>query len=141
LGDGEWDVNVIETPETTVEDSLAMLLRFENGAVGVLYCSWVSPTGHSRQEILGSNGLIELDGPEAPRIFLKEAAGDFEKGWNPLTAEEGGNVYFDRIAHFVDCIQNGTKPKTPGEEGRDAVQLIEAAYRSAAESRPIELPL
>ena len=50
-------------------------------------------------------------------------------------------IYLDRIAHFVDCIQNGTQPITPGEDGRDAVQLIEAAYRSAKEGKPIELPL
>ena len=124
-----------------MEDSLAMLLRFANGAVGVLYCSWVSPTGHDRQEILGSEGLIELSGPEAPRVFLKEDKGEFKKGWNAITADESGNVYFDRIAHFVDCIQNGTTPITPGEEGRAAVQLIEAAYRSAAEGKAIELPL
>ena len=140
-GDGEWDVNITSAPETTVEDSLAMMLRFENGAVGVLYCSWVSPTGHDRQEILGSDGLIELSGPDGPRIFLKADKGDFKKGWNPITADEGGNIYLDRIAHFVDCIQNGTQPITPGQDGRDAVQLIEAAYRSAAEGKPIELPL
>jgi UDP-N-acetylglucosamine 3-dehydrogenase len=140
-GDGEWDVTVTSTPDTTVEDSLAMMLRFESGAVGVLYCSWVSPTGHERQEILGSDGLIELTGPDAPRIFLKDDKGEYKKGWNAITASEEGNVYFDRIAHFVDCIQNGTTPITTGEEGRDAVQLIEAAYRSAAEGKPIELPL
>ena len=137
------DANAIVTamPETTVEDSLAMMLRFENGAVGVIYCSWVSPTGHGHQEILGSDGLIDLDSPDGPQIYLKADAGGMTKGWNPLTADEGGNIYFDRIAHFVDCIQNGTEPITPGEEGRDAVQLIEAAYRSAKEGKPIGLPL
>jgi len=140
--DNDEDAIVTATPETTVEDSLAMMLRFENGAVGVIYCSWVSPTGHGHQEILGSDGLIVLQGKgDGPQIYLKADAGGMTKGWNSLTADEGGNIYFDRIAHFVDCIQNGTEPITPGEEGRDAVQLIEAAYRSAKEGKPIELPL
>jgi len=141
-GDGEDDVNIIDTPEATVEDSLSIMLRFANGAVGMIYCSWVSPTGHGYQEILGSNGVIVLQGRgDGPQIYLKTDTGGMKKGWSPLTAEAGGNVYFDRIAHFADCIRNGTTPITPGEEGRGAVELIEAAYRSAKEGKPVELPL
>jgi len=139
----EDDYEITQMADVTVEDCLAMLLRFANGAAGVIYTSWVSPTGHGYGELLGRDGLIVLrsKGQTGPQVYLKKDAGGMKKGWNPLEVPSEGNVYAQRIEHFIDCIRNGVEPITTGEEARDAVEVIQAAYLSAQEKRPIELPL
>jgi UDP-N-acetylglucosamine 3-dehydrogenase len=140
--DAEDDVTVTATPEMTVEDSLAILMRFENGAAGIVYSSWVSPTSHGYCEILGSDGLIMPNGRngEGPQVYVSNDVAGLKKGWNPIETPDG-DPYFGRIAHFVDCIRNGTTPITTGEEATAAVELIQAAYLSATHRKPFNLPL
>ena len=44
------------------------------------------------------------------------------------------------LDHFARCIMTGREPHTPGQEGLQDVQLIEALYQSAKERRVVELP-
>ncbi len=37
--------------------------------------------------------------------------------------------------HFVSCIRNGARPRTPGERGRDIVRVLADAEAAAADSR------
>jgi predicted dehydrogenase len=44
-----------------------------------------------------------------------------------------------QLADFVRAIRGGTEPLVDGREGRRAVAVIEAIYRSAGEKRIVEL--
>jgi len=128
--------------DVTVEDSLAILMRFVNGVVGVIYKSWSSPTSHGYSEILGSDGVIVLHGMgmRGLGVYIKKDVPGMMKGWNILEMPQE-DLYFKRIEHFVDCVRNGNEPIVTGEDGRDAVEVIQAAYMSAEEGKPIKLPL
>ena len=41
----------------------------------------------------------------------------------------------------IKAIQNHTKPLVDGEAGKRALELVLAIYKSAAENRPVKLPL
>ena len=41
----------------------------------------------------------------------------------------------------IDAIQNDRAPAISAEDGRAAIELILAIYRSAATGKPVELPL
>ena len=41
--------------------------------------------------------------------------------------------------HFSGCIQSGTEPLTPGEEGLRDMRIIKAIYESALGGRPVTL--
>ena len=41
----------------------------------------------------------------------------------------------------INAINNGTKPLIDGEAGKRALELVLAIYKSAAEHRPVSLPL
>jgi predicted dehydrogenase len=45
------------------------------------------------------------------------------------------------IDHMAECVLTGRRPRTPGEEGLQDHRLMEAIYRSAAENRPVSLPV
>ena len=53
-----------------------------------------------------------------------------EQGWTKLMVVE----------HFVGCVKNGTQPLETGEDGRAVLEIIMAAYESAATGRRIDLP-
>ena len=50
------------------------------------------------------------------------------------------HVYHARqLSDFVEALKTGRKPLVDGREGRRAVELIQAIYRSAKEGRTVEL--
>ena len=59
--------------------------------------------------------------------------------------EVPGNIYgFGHTALYRDvaeCIQTGRQPLCNGEDGLRALELVLAVYQSAAEHRPVSLPL
>ena len=43
--------------------------------------------------------------------------------------------------NVIEAIQNHTQPLVDAEAGRRALELVLAIYKSAAEGRPVKLPL
>ena len=44
-------------------------------------------------------------------------------------------------ADMIDAIRNDREPYITAEDGKRALELVLAIYRSAAEGRPVKLPL
>lgn len=44
------------------------------------------------------------------------------------------------MEHFVDCVLNDAEPLETGEDGREVMKIIFAAYESAATGRRIDFP-
>ena len=42
---------------------------------------------------------------------------------------------------MIDAVQNHRAPYVTGEDGKRALELVLAIYKSAAEHRPVKLPL
>jgi len=49
--------------------------------------------------------------------------------------------FAEEIDHMAECVLTGRRPRTPGEEGLQDHRVMEAIYRSAAENRPVTLPV
>jgi myo-inositol 2-dehydrogenase / D-chiro-inositol 1-dehydrogenase len=48
--------------------------------------------------------------------------------------------YPHELKHFIDCVQNNKTPLVTGEDGRAVLEIIYAAYASAAAGKKINLP-
>ena len=47
---------------------------------------------------------------------------------------------FDReLAHFRDCLVDGTPCRSPSSEGVELMRIIDAIYESAAQGREVEI--
>ena len=44
------------------------------------------------------------------------------------------------MEHFVDCVLHDKEPLETGEDGRVVLEMIFAAYQSAATGKKVELP-
>jgi predicted dehydrogenase len=135
---------------TLGDDNALIILEFENGTVCLAEESWTKLGGmDDRAEIYGSKGVAFADLLRGNSIETYSSVGyDYavEKagstvGWSFTIYEEAWNYGFTQeMAHFVDCVRNDRQPLVTGEDGREVLEVIFAAYASAGTGRKIELP-
>lgn len=92
------------------------------------------PVGGSAYGVGGSKGAFKIEGDT---LSFADHAGHSEAvevpaGEAPLTLE---------LRHFLDCVRTGEPNSIPGEAGRDAQAVFEAAYLSSERNAAVALPL
>jgi predicted dehydrogenase len=138
-------------PKNGVEQSTMALLSLSNGVMATLWESWnIVPPGFPRSGsgawIAGETGNLDLDAYGTLRLgcggewsVVAEQAPIDWKGQGMLSPVRM-NAYQLQHQEFVDAIIEDREPSVTGFDGRAAVAVAEAAYRSAAEGRTIRLP-
>ncbi len=142
-------------PARTTEDTGIVMLRFANGCVGEATVSYVLKDPRLASgwdvmpiEIFGRDGSIRMDWDDTITVTSRVIGGETGAGifqvhstppvGAPRPPVEG---MAGAIDHLLDCLIEGKQPLTHGEDARASLELVEAAYRSIAEGRPIRLPL
>lgn len=132
-----------------MEDVGMALLRFESGAVGSIVATTVAYPGFSeRLELHGTEGslvLVQGEGRlewylrgEEPRI---EASATQQSGASSDPAAMPAAGHVAEFEDFYGAVAAGRRPRVTGEDGRHALELVEAIYRSARAHARIGLPL
>lgn len=131
------------------EDLGMALVRFTNGAYGLIEGTTnVYPQNlEETLYLFGRDGTVKAGGRSVNRIEEWEFRGGFD---DPAAvkaefSDNPPNVYgFGHAPLYADMIrairENG-KPYIPAEEGLKTLELVLAIYQSAAEGRPVKLPL
>jgi predicted dehydrogenase len=150
-----------------VEDVLCATLEFANGAIGTLMASTAAFPGFpARLAVHGTRGgaVIEGDrlaafatvagdvhatevasahavqvatgGTRAATRAVEASASDDPV---PSEADVWGRAHRAQLLDFVDAAEQGRAPAVDGHEGRAAVELVEAIYRSARTRTPVTL--
>lgn len=136
--------------KTLGDDNSLLIIKFENGITGIAEESWVKKGGmDDRAELLGKSGVAYANLLQGNAIltysepgygYAVEKAGGTQ-GWSFTIYEEAWNYGFPQeMQHFVDCIRKDREPLITGEDGRAVMEILFAAYASAAEGRVIHLP-
>jgi predicted dehydrogenase len=136
--------------KTRGDDCTTLVLKMEGGATAVAEESWDKPGGmDDRAEVYGSEGVAYADLLRGNAIhtysrrgygYAVEKAGATQ-GWSFTIYEEAWNYGFPQeMAHFVACVRDDRRPLCTGEDGRAVLEVLFAAYASAAQGRRIELP-
>lgn len=126
------------------EDTVCASVRFQSGALGTVLATTAAVPGYpQRLTVTGEKGSVTLkeneieawDIPELPQPVLNGlSAGGF--GGAESIAIDG---HVAQIADFTDAIAESREPVVTLEDGRRAVELIKAIYRSADEHTEIKL--
>jgi UDP-N-acetyl-2-amino-2-deoxyglucuronate dehydrogenase len=137
-----------------VEDVVVATVRFKNGALGVIEASTATWPGElKRIEVSGNAGSATVREEDlAVWKFVKETEKDeaIRQTMSSRTQTGGGAADPKAIGHhghmlqFQDvlkAIKKGTQPLIDGPEGRKAIELILAIYKSAETGKPVRLPL
>jgi predicted dehydrogenase len=135
-----------------VEDTAVACLRFAHGALGMIQATTsVHPGLPKTIAVHGDRGsvVIEQDDlllwkfaeetplDEALRQRFAQKTGASGGSSNPAAISHQGHAR--QLTDFVEAIRSGGRPLVDGREGRKAVAVIQAIYRSAATGRTVEL--
>jgi len=138
-----------------VEDTAVAVVRYKNGAMGVIECATsVHPGEERRTEIHGSRGTVIINDENVLKWeFADEAPGDadmreeFAPGREEATQTSSDPTAFsyashrDQIEDLIRALDTGCDPFVDGRSGRNAIELITAIYRSAESGEAVQLPL
>jgi len=119
------------------EDTALVTLKFRSGAIGHLHASRKSEIGITDGIIQCTRGTITYNWG-TNRIEYKPLEGE-KKTVEPAEMPTEDGVHRE-MRSFVEWVLDDVPPVVSWKDGRAAVEIIEAAYRSAATGEPVELP-
>jgi UDP-N-acetylglucosamine 3-dehydrogenase len=125
------------SPERDYEDHVVATLRFRNGGLGVVEFGGAHAIGSTGGVVTGELGSIAYDSGANTVVYRLVA-----EGAQPVdvpVARDGGTGIKSELASFARWVLHDEAPVVTAEDGRRAVQLAEAAYRSVAEGRAVAL--
>lgn len=140
----------VHRDKTRGEDHSLCIVEYENGAIAVAENSWAKRGGvDDRCEIYGSRGFTRADLLRGSALltysqegygYAVEKAGT-TRGYTFTMFEETWNYGFPQeLRHFARCVLGHETPMETGEDGREVLKILYAAYQSAGEGRRIAWP-
>ncbi len=128
--------------DMSAEDHAVVLLKFANGIAAEMTCTFGiahGPLDHSIT-LHGRNGYLELNRQGlhaiAPRLF-----GDTALHEIPLADTDHGAAFGRMWEDYARGILESVPTRQTGEDGKRAVEIVQAAYRSNATGKTVDLPL
>jgi predicted dehydrogenase len=115
--------------ERAVEEAGSVALSFANGAIGSLSASWTVRGAADHQLLVhGTEGTLTV---ERGAAVVRPAGGGDKVALEPPSPAP------DLLRNFVETCRGEAAPIVTATDGRDALAIIEAAYRSAASGRAV----
>ena len=128
-----------------IEDVANMTLNYANGVIAFIHSSWLDPNKVRKTAIVGSKKMLlynDLETQEKIKIYDKgvDAPPYYDTYADFQFSYRYGDIYSPRLEdyeplkeqskHFLECIENGSKPRSCGYSGLRVVSILEAASQS-----------
>ena len=141
---GVWQLGALHKIES--EDVVNAVVRYANGATGVIQASTAFWPGYpERTEFHGTKGTAVMTGDKLTTWDVADDEGEPA----PVEREVASGASdpmaislepFERqFLDFGDAIAKGRKPLVAGEEGYQALELVDAVYRSCRAGEKVVL--
>jgi len=135
--------NVLVAPqlgEANDLDTAIVTLKFANGAVGVIDNSRQAVYGYDqRLEVFCSNGVAMADNPSEDTFIKANKDGYYSARLHYFFMSRYAPCYVDEVRAFIECVRDDKPTPTTGKDGRMAVVLGHAAWKSYRENRPVKI--
>jgi predicted dehydrogenase len=119
------------------DDTTDVLLRFENGASGHIFCS-TAATPHYRMAVYGTKGFAEVIGHQMAMFRLIPAAGGAHDVAEPqITETIGFNMLTAELEAFAASITAGRPFPTPLDQIMHGVAVFEAVAASVVRGETV----
>ena len=143
-----WEVMGESYLRPNVEDVVFALMRFHSGLLAHMHLSWLDPHKERRFTVVGSKRMATFDDMELERKLTI-----YDKGFDESYTSYGeyiarsGDIYSPRVAneeplriecrHFLECIENGTEPRTGAESALRVVRVLANLQRELARTSDV----
>jgi predicted dehydrogenase len=130
------------------ENIAYMTMFFDSNLIGHVHVNWLSPVKVRRTLLGGSRRMVVFDDLEASEKLRVYDRGislnpSSENIYQMLVGYRTGDLWAPQLevaealsveaAHFLECVEQGSRPLTDGEAGLRVVRLLEAATESMAQ--------
>lgn len=139
-----WQLGALHKIES--EDVITTVMRYANGATGVLQASTAMWPGYTeRIEIHGTKGTAILSGDKLTTWDVQDDSGEPAPVEKEVMSGSSDPMAipltpFERqFRDFGEAISTGRKPLVDGEEGYRALEFVLSAYQSCREGRKVTL--
>lgn len=134
-----------------IPDVVYLNLEFGSGVSVHIHVSWLDPGKVRRTTVVGSRKMVVYDDASTEakiqvfdkgidRQHMGGSLGEFDSFGKFQLTQRAGDLLIPRIdfteplkrecQHFVDCVAEGRRPLTDGQNGLRVVRVLEAASQS-----------
>ena len=129
----------------TIADVTTTLLAFPGGEQAHVFVSWLHPFKEQKLVVTGDRAMAVFDDAQPwsrklllypHRIEWRETMPVPQKAEaDPVPLDEGEPLNLE-CRHFLDCIANGSKPRTDGREGVRVLRVLTRASDALKKAQP-----
>lgn len=137
-----------------IEDVVFLTLNFNDHSMAHIHVSWLDPHKIRKITIVGSKKMAVFDDMESTeklKIYDKSAENNAKYNtFAEYITLRFGDITIPHLKideplrlecqHFLDCIREGKKPRSDGEDGLRVVKILDAAQRSL-KSNGVPMPI
>ena len=127
------------------EDLAVLILRYGNGAVGIIENSWLPPGNYRDLTVVGSEKSVTSDLSKQTVILHNirmkknsETIKAIDEGQLPLDVKFEEPLKLE-LKDFIECIKTGRKPIADAETASRTVMIAEKALESARLKRSVKI--
>jgi len=139
-----WQLGAVHRIES--EDVVNAVVEYASGATGVIQAATAFRPGYpERIEIHGSLGTAVITGDKLTTWDVEDDSGDPAPVSRQVASGASDPMAisiepFERqFLDFGDAIRQGRKPRVAGEEGYQALEVVDAVYRSCRTGQKVVL--
>ena len=130
------------------EDTGAAVLRFKNGAIGVIQTTMLTYPKNLEGSItvLGEKGTVKIGGIALNKVekwefedYDDDDKAVLDSNYNPPSVY--GYGHFQYYENVISVLKGESQPSTDGRSGKKSVELILGIYESAKRGTAVSFPL
>ena len=121
-------------------DTTLVTLKFENGAIGMIDNSRQAVYGYDqRLEVLCSEGVVMANNESETTLYTGDRNGFHSARLPHFFIQRYADAYIEEVRQFLICVREDRPLPVSGMDGRMAVVLGMAAWKSYREKRPVQI--
>lgn len=112
-------------------------MEFKSGVKSHIFVSWLHPYKEQKLVVVGDKKMAVFDDISKEKLFLYSHKIEWKNGVPIIDKKDPEIVSFEMVEplklecqHFIDCVLNGKKPYTDGNEGLSVLKILTAAQQS-----------
>jgi UDP-2-acetamido-3-amino-2,3-dideoxy-glucuronate N-acetyltransferase len=131
-----------------IADVTISTLRFPSGVKAHIFVSWLHPYKEQKLVVVGDRKMAVFDDTSADRKlqiydegieWVNRVPVPRKKDPVPIEVEQAEPLRRECV-HFLDCVRNGTPPKTDGRSALSVLEILNACESSLSmEGRPVKI--